>query len=75
MADEAAGEFTAVLRAQIADARAQLDQAREAKDLEGVTSLGLRLRYLLGVAADSGVDPDETHGDGSGGRAAPDVGE
>jgi hypothetical protein len=57
MAEQAtAGEFEAALRAQIADAHARLDQARETKDYEAVTSLGLRLRYLREVAADSGID-------------------
>lgn len=57
MAEEAAGEFAAELRAQIADARAQLEQARVSGDSEEMTSIGLRLRYLLRVAADNDITP------------------
>ena len=73
MSDEAAGEFAAVLRAQITDARTELGQARESKDLEGIRSLGLRLRYLLEVAADNGIDTDDAAGTGSTEHAARDA--
>jgi hypothetical protein len=64
MADEAAGEFAAVLHAQISGVRGELEQARESRDIEGITALGLRLRYLLEVAADSGIDPDDAQDTG-----------
>lgn len=49
------GEFEAVLRAQIADARRALAAAREARDFAGIRSFGLRLHYLLELAEDHGV--------------------
>lgn len=51
------GEFADALRAQIAEARALLEQARATKDMEAMTPHLLRLRYLLDVAAENGVDP------------------
>ena len=50
------GEFEAVLRAQVADARRELAAAREARDRDGIRSCGLRLRYLLDIAAEHGVE-------------------
>lgn len=66
MAGEAVSEFAAVVRARIADARGELARAGEAGDLEAMTALGLRLRYLLEVAADGGVELDDALGTGSG---------
>lgn len=59
------GEFEAVLRTQIADARRALALAREARDYSGIRSFGLRLRYLLDIAEEHQVPvpQDEPHGD------------
>jgi len=51
----AVGEFEAVLRAQVADARRLLAAAREARDYAGIRSFGLRLRYLLEIAGEHQV--------------------
>lgn len=51
----AAGDFEAVLRAQVAEARRELAVARGARDYPGIRSLGLRLRYLLEIAEENGV--------------------
>jgi hypothetical protein len=55
----AAGEFEAVLRAQVVEARRELESARALRDYAGVKSFGLRLRYLLDIAAEHGVDVPE----------------
>lgn len=74
MAEQAAaGEFETTLRAQIVEAQAQLAQAQTANDLEAIAALGSRLRYLLGVAAGSGLHVDATskaETDGSAGDGA-----
>ena len=57
MGEVAVGEFADALRAQIAEARALLEQARATKDVEAITPHLLRLRYLLEVAAENGVEP------------------
>lgn len=54
--EAAVGEFADALRAQIAEARTLLEAARATKDIEAITPHLLRLRYLLDVAADSGID-------------------
>lgn len=55
----AVGEFETVLRAQVADTRRGLAVAREARDYEGIKSCGLRLRYLLDIAEEHGVEVAE----------------
>lgn len=50
------GEFEAVLRAQVADARRELAAARGARDYDGIKSFGLRLRYLLDIAEEHRVE-------------------
>ena len=58
--EAAVGEFEAVLRAQIAEARRELKAARECRDYDGIRSHGLRLRYLLAIAEEHHVElPDE----------------
>jgi hypothetical protein len=59
----AVGEFADTLRAQITETRAELAAARATKDIDAITPPLLRLRYLLEVAAENGVEPgeDETH--------------
>lgn len=52
----AVGEFADALRAQVAETRALLESARATKDIEAITPHLLRLRYLLDVAAEAGVD-------------------
>lgn len=70
MAGEAAvGEFEDVLRAQVAEARATVQAARAARDFEALTPAVLRLRYLLAIAEDNGVEI----GDQDAGGAAPPV--
>lgn len=53
------GEFEAVLRAQVADARRELAAARRSRDYPGIKSFGLRLRYLLEIAEEHRVDVPE----------------
>lgn len=53
------GEFEGALRAQIADARDRLERAHETEDPDDVAFLGLRVRYLLEVAAEGGIDVDQ----------------
>lgn len=60
------GEFEAVLRAQIAAARRELAAARETRDYPGIRSFGLRLRYLLDIAEEHGVELPEAGSLGSG---------
>jgi hypothetical protein len=55
----AVGEFADTLRAQIAEARAELAAARGTKDIDAITPPLLRLRYLLEVAEDNGVEAGE----------------
>jgi hypothetical protein len=55
----AVGEFEAVLRAQIAETRRGLAAARAARDYEGIKTCGLRLRYLLDIAEEHGVEVSE----------------
>jgi hypothetical protein len=52
----AVGEFADTLRTQIGEARAELKAARAAEDVEAITPSLLRLRYLLDVAAENGVE-------------------
>lgn len=61
--EAAVGDFADTLRAQIADARARLEAARVAKDIEAITAHLLRLRYLLDVAAENGVDAGDVDSD------------
>lgn len=56
MVRAAVGEFEAVLRAQVADARRLLAVAREARDYAGIRSFGSRLRYLLEIAQEHQVE-------------------
>ncbi len=70
MGETAVGEFASTLRAQITAARAQLEAARGGRDFEGVRSAGLRLRYLLEIAEEHLIDPDE-----AGTASAADAGE
>jgi hypothetical protein len=60
----AVGEFEAVLRAQVAEARRELAAAREVRDYPGIRSFGLRLRYLLEIAQEHRVQVpgDDTPG-------------
>lgn len=53
------GEFETVLRAQIAATRRELVVARGARDYPGIRSFGLRLRYLLDIAEEHGVEVSE----------------
>lgn len=53
------GEFETVLRAQVAAARRELAIARGARDYPGIRSCGLRLRYLLDIAEEHGVEVPE----------------
>lgn len=62
------GEFADALRAQIAEARARLKAARTTEDIEAVTPHLLRLRYLLAVAAENGI---EAAGEDSAGPCPP----
>jgi hypothetical protein len=72
-AETAVGEFSVVLRGQVAAARRALAAAREARDHAGIVSHGLRLRYLLQIAEEHGVDlPD---GDTPGGGLPTGLGE
>jgi len=50
--------FAAVLRGQIATGRRDLERARGARDWAGVRSCGLRLRYLLDMAAEQRIAED-----------------
>lgn len=52
----AVGEFADALRTQIGETRAALDAARATKDVEAMTPHLLRLRYLLDIAAENGVE-------------------
>ncbi|MBS2964271.1 hypothetical protein KGA66_14520 [Actinocrinis puniceicyclus] len=52
----ATGEFEAVLRAQVAEARHRLAAARADRDYAGIKSYGQRLRYLLDIAAEHQVE-------------------
>ena len=52
----AVGGFAETLRTQIGEARAELEAARATKDVEAITPHLLRLRYLLEVAAENGVE-------------------
>lgn len=63
------GEFEAVLRAQVAQARLDLVAARAARDYAGIRSFGLRLRYLLEIAEEHGVElPEPETPDGAAAR-------
>lgn len=63
--EAAVGEFEAVLRAQVAQARHQLTAAREARDYDGIKSYGLRLRYLLAIAEEHHVQLPEDESPGA----------
>jgi hypothetical protein len=57
------GEFEEALRAQVAQARRELAAARRERDYAGIKTFGLRLRYLLDIAAEHQVEvPDATAG-------------
>ena len=58
MADTVMDGFAGLLRAQIAATRSRLEAARAGRDYPGIRSVGLRLRYLLEMAQDRGIDPD-----------------
>ena len=57
--EAAVGEFQVVLREQVAAARRELVLARAARDYAGIRSCGLRLRYLLDIAAEHHVELPE----------------
>ena len=59
MGETVVGEFASTLRAQITAARAELEAARAGRDFEGIRSCGLRLRYLLDIAEEHRIDPDQ----------------
>lgn len=59
MTRAAAGEFAEVLRTQISEARARLAAARGTRDIDEITPHLLRVRYLLEVTAENGVDLGE----------------
>lgn len=63
----AVGEFEAVLRAQVAQARRDLASARAGRDYAGIRSFGLRLRYLLAIAEEHRIEvpEDDAPGDGA----------
>jgi hypothetical protein len=68
MGAAAVGEFADALRAQIAEARAELAVARATKDIDAITPPLLRLRYLLDVAAENGVEVGEVEAPAAIGR-------
>lgn len=63
--EAAEGEFEAVLREQVAQARRALAAAREARDYDGIKSYGLRLRYLLAIAEEHRVELPEDESPGA----------
>jgi hypothetical protein len=70
--EAAVGEFEAVLRAQVAEARGALAAARESRDYAGIRSYGLRLRYLLAIAEEHNVQVED---ESPGAAAAGETGE
>lgn len=73
MVRAAVGEFEAVLRAQVTQARRDLAAVRASRDHAGIRSVGLRLRYLLKIAEEQQVEVPRDEGAGTA-RVATDQG-